>query len=140
MKHSKFNLYFILTNKDGNSEKLIKRLVKFQKKSNQRSQLPRKLSQFLSPTLPPSADTRPPIIEEYAATAKSVDRFNALLAVIEYPHAIRKYDLLCLINCLSFTVVNSWVIWTDIKQNRIDDNHEESLKQFFNMLINEFFE
>ena len=96
-----------------------------------------KLDQFLHPTAVAVNNIKPTIIRHYANTYKLVDNYNALLAILKWPYRSDKVELVWLINSLLMVVVNTWVIWNDMKLVNSIESDEDSLKQFVKKLCDE---
>jgi hypothetical protein len=122
--------------KGGNKDKLIERLIRNDNNSKNPNTFKLKLSNFLEPTGVVLEGSKPTITLQYADTYKLVDKFNALLGMIDWPFRIKEKTTVWWIHTLKLLVVNAWVMWNDIKAMDTINNEEENLKNFIITLCN----
>ena len=121
---------------DGKKDKLIQRLIQNEKKMTNPEDMKMKLKSFLELTGAKKESDKPTITSYYADTYKLVDRFNALLGVLQWPYRINQVTLVWWINIIKMITVNAWIVWNDFNAMDNIDNEEESLKQFVKTLYN----
>jgi hypothetical protein len=114
----------------GKKDALISRLMKAKEANDNPDTVKQRLKAFLEPTGAMGRNEKPTITAWYANTFKSVDRFNALLGILKSKAKMMKKESVWWYYIFAMLVVNSYVLWNDIKATDSVEDETVSLKQF----------
>ena len=95
------------------------------------------MKSFLQPTAALIDDTKPTITTWYADTFKTVDRFNVLLGHLKWNGKMMKKELIWWYYTFITLVVNTYLLWNDIKKTGNVTDEVVDLKQFVLNLCDE---
>jgi hypothetical protein len=114
----------------GIKEKLIERLIKAKDVNDDPQIFKEKLKSFLQPTAALADNIKPTITAWYADTFKAVDRFNALLGHLKWNGKMMKKQLVWWYYTFVTLIVNTYLLWNDIKATGSVTDEPSDLKQF----------
>lgn len=125
----------LLSHKAGNKQQLFQKLVTSEEARHNFKTFNDELEQFLTPTAVADEITKLTIPAFYGRHYNSVDKFNALLYILKYPHRIKEPRWCWFISYVILVTVNSWVLHSDLVNQKIGGNDEKSLKQFVKEVV-----
>lgn len=97
----------------------------------------RKLSAFLKPTMQTDANHQPTLNAHYRRTYNYVDCFDAMMGHLPVNFKVVKPSLRILLGALGTAVVNAYVLFGDLEQQRTGSRFSESLRDFSRTIAQE---
>ena len=88
-----------------------------------------RLKAFLEPTGAMTGNEKPTIAAQYANSFKYVNRFNALLGILKSKAKMLKKESVWCYHIFAMLVVNSYMLWNDMKATDSVEDETVSLKQ-----------